>query len=887
MADLIFTVELDDKGTPVIKNIRRAADDMGSGAERASKRAESGFASWQAKIITVNQALQLTTSIVRGVSRITSALVDIFQDLTAAASAQEDAEAKRNAALRSTGQLTKEYVDELNAQAAAFQKVTTFGDETVIGLQQQLIAFGASRDQMKSLTQNTLDLAAGMRVDLSSAALLMGKAIAGEFSTLSRYGIFVDEAASKSEKLAQAQQQIAQRFGGQARAAAETYSGAVKQLGNAWSDLKEELGLAIGQNRSVISVIDLVKEQIADFTDFVRENKGEIQLWISDALIVALETLLVFNQALGFTISTLESTARRVQGLRSGDLSVFFKTNAELAKDTEEKFFALDAAIGRLIGVAQRLRGQSTGAIDEFFLRTKKGLDESDPKIKQFEKSLASMRDSLHEQIIRFTEGEEGLQRYKIETLQTQAAQLGMTATSRRLLDEIITLTQGIRTLTEEQERQKALGQVIDDLRQRAVERERVQQGVRDKIADIEKEITQQFMTDSQRRVAAIQDEAEQRIQLIDDALARGIINEERAGDLRGRIAESAMQKLKDAAEDTSEFMRRAFERGFDAISDALTDLLDNGASNFEDFAEKIRKTINRLVADQLTLQLRDLLAGKGFGAPGVPLGGLAGQAGGFLDRLLGREKITVPAFEPSEKFGGMTPTDFLDQEFGQLLSGGSAAITATSSAAQAAIQATASTAQATTQAAIQSAATTATTALQAELSAGQAAINSTQFIAEASIKSVEAVAISAIQAASAGKAAGGAGGFLGLFGGGGGGAPDFDLDFFEGFRKGGIVGVSEAEKRLVDPRVFAHAPRYQTGGVIGLGPDEVPIIAHRGERVLSVEETRDLDRGRAKRSINVTMVINTPDAASFKRSEGEIRGQAARMIRHATLRDT
>jgi hypothetical protein len=35
-----------------------------------------------------------------------------------------------------------------------------------------------------------------------------------------------------------------------------------------------------------------------------------------------------------------------------------------------------------------------------------------------------------------------------------------------------------------------------------------------------------------------------------------------------------------------------------------------------------------------------------------------------------------------------------------------------------------------------------------------------------------------------------------------------------------------------VDPRVFMFAERYHTGGLAGLGPDEVPIIAQRGEPI-------------------------------------------------------
>ena len=50
----------------------------------------------------------------------------------------------------------------------------------------------------------------------------------------------------------------------------------------------------------------------------------------------------------------------------------------------------------------------------------------------------------------------------------------------------------------------------------------------------------------------------------------------------------------------------------------------------------------------------------------------------------------------------------------------------------------------------------------------------------------------------------------------------------------GGTVGLMHhREKRMIPPQVWAGAPRFQSGGVVGLRPGEVPIIAHRGEVVV------------------------------------------------------
>lgn len=54
----------------------------------------------------------------------------------------------------------------------------------------------------------------------------------------------------------------------------------------------------------------------------------------------------------------------------------------------------------------------------------------------------------------------------------------------------------------------------------------------------------------------------------------------------------------------------------------------------------------------------------------------------------------------------------------------------------------------------------------------------------------------------------------------------------------GGIAG-STSRSRNVSPSVFANAARYHTGGIAGLKPNEVPIIAERGEEIVTENNPR------------------------------------------------
>ena len=101
-------------------------------------------------------------------------------------------------------------------------------------------------------------------------------------------------------------------------------------------------------------------------------------------------------------------------------------------------------------------------------------------------------------------------------------------------------------------------------------------------------------------------------------------------------------------------------------------------------------------------------------------------------------------------------------------------------------------------------------------------------------------------------------------------------------FHQGGVVG-GPATERLVPPLAFAAAPRLHDGGMAGLRADEVPAILQRGEMVLSRAQVAAMGSARdTPRPVNVVMNITTPDAGSFRQSQGQIAADAARAMQRA-----
>jgi len=118
-------------------------------------------------------------------------------------------------------------------------------------------------------------------------------------------------------------------------------------------------------------------------------------------------------------------------------------------------------------------------------------------------------------------------------------------------------------------------------------------------------------------------------------------------------------------------------------------------------------------------------------------------------------------------------------------------------------------------------------------------------------------LAIQSMLSAYTGGASSGASGLLGMIGAG-------------VKHSGGGIGDA-GRSRNVPWSLFANAPRYHTGGIMGLKPNEVPIIAEKGEEMLTASDPRHRNNigkggsGQADKAPRVTVnnMIDAPSIAS------------------------
>lgn len=172
----------------------------------------------------------------------------------------QNVQAQLGAVLASTHGKAGLYLEDLNDQAKALQKLTKFSDEQIGSAQALLLTFtDLSGATVQQATGTVLDMSQALGEDLKSASIQVGKALQDPIlgiTALRRVGVNFSEAQKQviqdlvdTGQKAKAQQLILKElnteFGGSAKAAGQTFSGQLIILQNQLNDVQEKIGEVI------------------------------------------------------------------------------------------------------------------------------------------------------------------------------------------------------------------------------------------------------------------------------------------------------------------------------------------------------------------------------------------------------------------------------------------------------------------------------------------------------------------------------------------------------------------------------------------------------------------------------------------------------------------
>ena len=203
------------------------------------------------------------------------AVIGVFRSVIGATEEQAQAVAQVERGLRNLGDQTTLTSAGLQQSAAALQEVTTVGDEAILKLQSLLLTFRKIDDtHFDRVTEAALDMAAALEQGPKDAALQLAKALedpAQGLTALRRSGTVFSEAQTEvikrlaeTNRLAEAQAiilaEVERQYGGAARAARSTVGGAGAALGNAFGDLLEQRDGAEDLRLEIEGLTDAVKD---------------------------------------------------------------------------------------------------------------------------------------------------------------------------------------------------------------------------------------------------------------------------------------------------------------------------------------------------------------------------------------------------------------------------------------------------------------------------------------------------------------------------------------------------------------------------------------------------------------------------------------------------
>ena len=170
-------------------------------------------------------------------------LVGVVSAWVTASNESEDATVRMTSALKAQGSYTPELAAQYLALATEFESTTVNADELIVEMETLLATVGGVMpNQMKAALTASTDLAAGLRIDLTSATHMLAKALEGNTTALHKSGIEIDSVALQTQGLTAVTDAIAAKFGGQAAAQATTFGGEMKRLGNVINNVEEQFG---------------------------------------------------------------------------------------------------------------------------------------------------------------------------------------------------------------------------------------------------------------------------------------------------------------------------------------------------------------------------------------------------------------------------------------------------------------------------------------------------------------------------------------------------------------------------------------------------------------------------------------------------------------------
>lgn len=243
--------------------------------------------SWNSGMQSMTKGMLKANIIFAGLEKAVALVSDAIEKGTEAFLESERVSAQLSQTLKSTGYAAGLTKKEIIDMAGELQQLTRFEDDAIISAQNLLLTFTKiGKDIFPQATEIILDMSQALGQDLKSSAIQVGKALQDPVlgvTALRRVGVNFSEDQQKviknlveTGRQAEAQAMILKElqieFGGSARAARDTFGGALKNLENNTGDFYESIGevvAIVGRD-----FVESMSQGVKSVNDFIKSEEG-------------------------------------------------------------------------------------------------------------------------------------------------------------------------------------------------------------------------------------------------------------------------------------------------------------------------------------------------------------------------------------------------------------------------------------------------------------------------------------------------------------------------------------------------------------------------------------------------------------------------------------
>jgi hypothetical protein len=360
-------------------------------------------------------ALHAVELIKEGISKI----VEVFAEPIREANEFDKSLIRLGNAMRAAGDYSQHNVEVFEKLAEHIARTTKFTEEQAIASFSLAKNFNTTNTEAGRLVEAAVKLAKATGRDLPEATELLGRTLDGTAGRLNKLVPGISRLSSEQLVAGGAIQFVIDRFNVASNDALPTYSGVINELSKRQAELTKELGNSVVKNQVVIQAIKGLGNIYFDLREQISGNKDAIRDWISNGVIIAVNSLGILSESLR-VVDTVITRMRQGFVLVTSplrNLSETMKKIGELDDKLVTRGESFDKVSQGLADLQAQL--QNTNAIQQQVTKSNDeqaaSFDNLTPRVARFSKELINQFKALEERI-------KNLGGDEIQTLQNQLA---------------------------------------------------------------------------------------------------------------------------------------------------------------------------------------------------------------------------------------------------------------------------------------------------------------------------------------------------------------------------------------------------------------------------------------------------------------------------------